>query len=71
MNHVFDAQEYGNWRISPYIDEDGHLNISIKSFDGTPIEEIRHETFDDGTMELRFTSEQIEKDYKKMLEERI
>lgn len=55
--------DIADWMIEAYLDEDGHLNVTVRDRTGGSVENIREETNTTGDYDevlLRYTSDTVE-----------
>lgn len=58
------------WHLEALVDDDGHLNVAIKHDDKTEVSQCDVDfSADEGEWTDRFTTEAIEKEYQKSLED--
>ena len=60
------TEVYGQWRIDLHEDDDGHLTVGINHLDGSKVMDTGADMLETNDSELvsRFTTKQIEDDYK-------
>lgn len=63
------TMQVGNWNIEALEDEDGHLNVYLKHADGSQIVATNSLIGNGKEWAERFTTEIIEKEYAKSLED--